>query len=598
MAACGDERPPVTGPDAGDSDPVPGQLCSGGWCWESPAPQGNDLTAVWSFGPSDLWAAGSDATVIHWDGATWSYAGPVPPGESDAPFTGMWASGPRNLWLWGPTGLWRWDGARWNRMSPGGRVASVSGTGPRSVVAVGERGLVARWDGETWTESSVGSGWLTRVWAVGDEVWAAGPVPGDNLEDIDSVLWHHDGATWSSERREGGIADIWGAAVDDVYLSGGTVMHWDGAAWTSLDLAIWAGRMWATSASDVWVFDWSAPAALHFDGASWSAADLPPLWVARAASGTGPGDTWMVGDHGRIARWDGAAWRPVGGAPVGSELSWPRSGLWGPRGDHLWAAAESGLARWDGVEWQAEPVAGHYAAVWGDGGNLWAAGGYGARAFRHDAVWDATSGTGPPHFDDVWSSSATDAWAVGDAIHHHDGSEWTEVRDLSDLGVAMRGVWGTGESDVWAVGDGGTILHWNGSAWLTSPTGTTDSLGAVWGAGESDVWAAGSRYDDGAFHIAILRWNGERWTSFAGPPDDGIADALRGTSSDDLWLSARHTGASGGLSSRLYHWDGATWTEEHPPTRQYIGALWGWGPGQVAITAHGGLLRRYPGAPR
>ncbi|HEU5056024.1 MAG TPA: hypothetical protein VFU21_05845, partial [Kofleriaceae bacterium] len=80
IAACGDLRPPVSDPDAGagDIDPAPGQLCSGGWCWESPTPQGNDLGAVWSFGPSDLWAAGSDATVIHWDGATWSYAGPVP----------------------------------------------------------------------------------------------------------------------------------------------------------------------------------------------------------------------------------------------------------------------------------------------------------------------------------------------------------------------------------------------------------------------------------------------------------------------------------------------------------------------------------------
>jgi hypothetical protein len=40
------------------------------------------------------------------------------------------------------------------------------------------------------------------------------------------------------------------------------------------------------------------------------------------------------------------------------------------------------------------------------------------------------------------------------------------------------------------VGNGGTILHWDGSAWTRS-SGTTNPLYGVWRSGESVVWAVG-----------------------------------------------------------------------------------------------------------
>src|SRR5260370_592420 len=59
----------------------------------------------------------------------------------------------------------------------------------------------------------------------------------------------------------------------------------------------------------------------------------------------------------------------------------------------------------------------------------------------------------------------------------------------------LAGVWGSGPSDVWAVGGIGTIstiLHWDGSAWTSIPSGTTDRFLGVWGSGASDVWAVGA----------------------------------------------------------------------------------------------------------
>jgi len=54
------------------------------------------------------------------------------------------------------------------------------------------------------------------------------------------------------------------------------------------------------------------------------------------------------------------------------------------------------------------------------------------------------------------------------------------------MSAYLIGVWGSSGSDVFAVGDGGTILHYNGSAWSTMNGGTAPSLSAAWGNSGSD----------------------------------------------------------------------------------------------------------------
>ena len=92
----------------------------------------------------------------------------------------------------------------------------------------------------------------------------------------------------------------------------------------------------------------------------------------------------------------------------------------------------------------------------------------------------------------VWGSGTNNVWAVGASgtILHWDGSAWTSA--LSGTTNHLIGVWGSGASDVWAVADSGAILHWDGSAWTSVPSGTTNFLRSVWGSGASDVWAVGA----------------------------------------------------------------------------------------------------------
>jgi hypothetical protein len=79
-----------------------------------------------------------------------------------------------------------------------------------------------------------------------------------------------------------------------------------------------------------------------------------------------------------------------------------------------------------------------------------------------------------------------------------DGWCW---RNPLPQGNWLNGVWGSGAGDVWTVGRFGTILHWDGSAWTSIPSGTPATLYGVWGSGAGDVWAVG-------YGGIILHWDG------------------------------------------------------------------------------------------
>jgi hypothetical protein len=90
---------------------------------------------------------------------------------------------------------------------------------------------------------------------------------------------------------------------------------------------------------------------------------------------------------------------------------------------------------------------------------------------------------------------------IGGRIYHFNGTAWSSVP--SGTTDTLYGVWGSSASDVWAVGGGtkGRVLRYTGSAWTDVPSGTTKYLNAVSGASGSGPWAVGR---DGV----AIRWRG------------------------------------------------------------------------------------------
>ena len=127
----------------------------------------------------------------------------------------------------------------------------------------------------------------------------------------------------------------------------------------------------------------------------------------------------------------------------------------------------------------------------------------------------------------IWGSEADDVWAVGDGgtILHWDGSAWMRVSSGTTIGLS--GVWGSGANDVWALGGGGTILNWDGGAWIPVSSGTTNALSGVWGSGADDVWAVGGGG-------TILHWDGSAWIRVSSGTASGLG-AVWGSGASDVW---------------------------------------------------------------
>lgn len=299
----------------------------------------------------------------------------------------------------------------------------VWGTSATDVYAVGEGGMIARFDGRTWRPQVSGTFETLRA--------------------------------------------VWGTSATDVYAVGdrGTIMHSDGGHWRPVAPA--AGldcdfrAIWAASATDVYVVGGRGltiplepelggsiiPAGVIFryDGGRWSrqqpsghVATLTTVW------GTSANDVYAGGAGGVVLHFDGSAW---------SQLGQPLHDVWGQLELHaLWGSSPDDL----------------YAAAietirsLGQGEDDWGSTITVSRLFHYDGKAWNSHGRGNETllpFKPVWIKSPTDVYAVaGNAtLVHFDGTEWSMVAMLPP--AHLNALWVAATGDVFAVGPLGTIIR-------------------------------------------------------------------------------------------------------------------------------------------
>ena len=129
------------------------------------------LWGVWGAAPDDLWAVGGDTAMngskprlAHYDGVAWAEV-ELPAHnrpESTRALFKVWGTAADNVFAVGMDGLiLHYDGAAWAQ-SPfalTNDLISLWGSGPDDIVAVGGRsnGVVARWDGASWSGELIGA---------------------------------------------------------------------------------------------------------------------------------------------------------------------------------------------------------------------------------------------------------------------------------------------------------------------------------------------------------------------------------------------------------------------------------------------------------
>jgi hypothetical protein len=192
----------------------------------------------------------------------------------------------------------------------------------------------------------------------------------------------------------------------------------------------------------------------------------------------------------------------------------------------------------------------------------------------------------------VAATSATNAWAVGNAaptfdgpgnsplILHWDGSAWLrQVSPALPFRATLGGIAARSPSDAWAVGNetGSTphrksvILHWNGSGWRVVATPVV-GLSAVAVLSARNAWAVGSAAGRGGLiRLPVaLHWNGRVWKRVRLPKlptnFEGHLNAVSASSPRNIWAVGSMTNCGCGPGeSLLMHWNGRSWKRQTPP---------------------------------
>ncbi|WP_146649232.1 hypothetical protein [Labilithrix luteola] len=123
-------------------------------------------------------------------------------------------------------------------------------------------------------------------------------------------------------------------------------------------------------------------------------------------------------------------------------------------------------------------------------------------------------------------------------------ADWCPEDTGVSTNVALTSVWGSGPKDVWASGSAGTLAHYDGTAWVITPTkpAVQNTFQAVWGSGPNDVWAVSMT--DVIFHSTGFANGTAKWEMVTAATPSGrdftrVATALWGTGPDDVRIGAR-----------------------------------------------------------
>lgn len=266
------------------------------------------------------------------------------------------------------------------------------------------------------------------------------------------------------------------------------------------------------------------------------------------------------------------------------------------------------------IETAPIPVATRLHGAWAASINdVFAVGASGTIIRRHDGSWSAMQSGSTETLHGIWGASATNVWAVGSngALLHFDGTGWTPATGVttSDL----YSIWGSSATDIWVAGSG-VVLHGNGTSWTS--TNLAGTLMSISGTGPSDVWVTGessgvrhytggpawasSNPGNGLTYFGVLaigagnvfvssatptrewmRYTGSGWAPYS--TTNTIYQAFHAFSVTDVWAVA---------TTKIGHWDSATWTVEQPSVITM--PVWGiagaaghiWVVGDSATIAH------------
>jgi len=523
------------------------------------------LWAIAGDAPDNIFVAGDDGVVFHFDGQHWQ----AEDLGSKLNVHSLCLSGERVFSVGWLGRICVREEGRWRPMQGGQNETSavnqplfeIDAAPDGTLWAVGDHGRITRYDGEQWVEQeSPCTANLRSVLPLENGRVLIGGLGG-------TVMEQNEGQWRKIETNTGcPIVSMTCLNEDTVIAVGGEY---------STQTHEFIGRIF-----------------LYSDGI-WSAAEIDyPLPRLRRVRREG-NNILITGDGGTAFRWteQGASrlatrlrydLHDVISFATGDALICGDSGTVlqeSPRCDQSEPADQGNHANWQTISngetnktlrtlW---PVADNHVIAAGDSGTV---------LHCHDGQITVQQTPGKQRIHALWGSSPKNIFAVCDAstILHFDGNQW-EVAHEGGVDTALLAITGFGPHDIFAVGDNGYGLRYDGLMWRQIQTGIKQELYGLWGQDSQHLLAVGGGG-------VILRFNGERWKSFGAGTDQDLY-GVQGISLNKLFIA--------GLAGTLIRFEDNGWHREFTGVRSDLHDVAASDGVFYAVGSNGAILRNGDG---
>jgi len=462
---------------------------------------------------TDCWAVGNTGAVARYNGTTWATITAI----STLAVNDLAIVSPNDIWAVGTSGnIWHYNGTTWSLFVDTGTQSwnDVVCTSASSCRAVGGAGALGYYNGVSWTVSTISpSSNINTVFALSaSNIYAAG---------ASGKIWRYNGTAWAQVIDTGneGWNDITCTSASSCWTVGdaGALAYYNGTTWVESVIPSSASiyTVYALSGSNIWAAGASGR-IWNYNGTAWSfyTSTGTNTWRAMYFVSTDLG--WLVDNGGQFYKY-GGSYYPSGtftsrifdsGVPttVWSYVNWTETI---PTGGNITVSVRTGnTAIPDGTwsTWSAELTDNLGSAISGT-----------AQYFQYRLTFtrpanpvttvelaDITVSYNSPttaHLNavDMYNTNFGFAVGAGGTILKYDGVAWLAVS--SPVSSGLNDIEIISATDAWAVGDAGIILYYNGTSWSLH----TDTGANFWNAisclTTNYCWIAGNGGD-------LRFWNG------------------------------------------------------------------------------------------
>ncbi|HYH79312.1 MAG TPA: hypothetical protein VEX86_05935 [Longimicrobium sp.] len=243
----------------------------------------------------------------------------------------LWGSSATNVYAANNTGILRYDGTAWSHVEAvrWRGMYDVYGTSASNVWAVGENGMILRFNGTAWTawrfDGTTVAPYDLNTWELPGEnvsLRSVFPIPGTSLIGIvgdGGTALVYDGSsfsTWSVYNTGDGadITHVWGTSYFNLYVTtdDGRLQRFDGNDLSTVSGVTAPGGMksvWGTASNNVYAVG-GGGMLWRYNGSSWSRIRLPTRGTLYAVYGTSASNVFVAGSDGALYRFNGTTWTP------------------------------------------------------------------------------------------------------------------------------------------------------------------------------------------------------------------------------------------------------------------------------------------------